>query len=99
MARLEGLEPSPSVLETDILPIKLSAHIRCFPRTAATPDGTALRSGASPGMLVRVTGFEPSIISIKSRVPYLSATRAYWRRIRDSNTELRVLQTAILPFD
>ena len=27
MARLEGLEPSPSVLETDILPIKLSAHI------------------------------------------------------------------------
>ena len=29
-------------------------------------------------VLVRVTGFEPSITSIKSRVPYLSATRAYY---------------------
>ena len=28
--------------------------------------------------VVRVTGFEPSITSIKSRVPYLSATRAYY---------------------
>ena len=29
-------------------------------------------------VLVHVTGFEPSITSIKSRVPYLSATRAYY---------------------
>ena len=37
--------------------------------------------------MVRVTGFEPSIISIKSRVPYLSATRAYWCLRSESNQQ------------
>ena len=38
--------------------------------------------------------------TIKSRVPYHSATGPYfWRFLPDSNRELRVLQTAVLPFD
>ena len=51
-----------------------------------TPEETDLQSAAVADLLlshihlllVRVAGFEPSIASIKSRVPYLSATRAYY---------------------
>ena len=115
----------------------LPYYFRCYPRTAATPDGTALHSGASPGMLVLGGGFEPTYLAIISRVPIpnwrpqhslraddcqpyygvpaesrtpdtwikspllylLSYRHVSWRSVRDLNTELRVLQTAALPFD
>ena len=47
----------------------LPYYFRCYPRTAATPDGTVLHSGASPGMLVLGGGFEPTYLAIISRVP------------------------------
>ena len=47
--------------------------------------------------VVRVAGFEPSITSIKSRVPYLSATRAYFLEANlGTAPSIKVLQTSAL---